>query len=44
MKNTPEEKILEIYNSQKEYFKAEATLDVAFRKKMLSKFLQAMKK
>lgn len=44
MENTSQQKILDIYKAQKEYFRSEATLDVAFRKKMLVKFQQAMKK
>ena len=44
MTNTTEQKILEIYRAQKEYFKTGETLDVAFRRNMLGKFLQAMEK
>ena len=44
MKNTPEEKVIAIYKAQKEYFKTGQTLDVAFRRKMLASFLQAMEK
>ena len=44
MKNTSEQEILTIHKAQKEYFKTGATLDIAFRKKMLEKFLQAMEK
>ena len=44
MENTTEQKILQICEAQKEYFRTGETLDVCFRRKMLGKFLQAMEK
>jgi aldehyde dehydrogenase (NAD+) len=44
MENTSRQRILDIYDAQKEYFRSEATLDVDFRMKMLVRFQQAMKK
>jgi aldehyde dehydrogenase (NAD+) len=44
MENTSRQRVLDIYDAQKEYFRSEATLDVDFRKKMLVRFQQAMKK
>lgn len=40
--NTPKEKISQIVAAQKEYFHSGATLDVAFRKQMLSRLLTAL--
>ena len=44
MENTSTERIQEISRLQKEYFSTGATLDVAFRKKMLVRMLEAMEK
>ena len=44
MENTSTERIQEISRLQKEYFSTGATLDVAFRKKMLARMLEAMEK
>ena len=42
MENTTTEKIISITNSQKEFFKSGATLDIKFRKEMLKKLADAM--
>lgn len=42
MENTATDTILRIHNSQKEYFRSGATLDIDFRKNMLRKLLKAM--
>ena len=44
MENTSTEKIINILQSQREFFKSGATLDLAFRKKMLQKLLDTMEK
>jgi aldehyde dehydrogenase (NAD+) len=44
LENTPIEKIISIREAQKAYFASGATLDIAFRKEMLHKFLAAMEK
>ena len=44
MENTSTERIQEISRLQKEYFSTGETLDVAFRKKMLARMLEAMEK
>ena len=44
LENTSTDRILEISRLQKEYFSTGATLDVAFRKKMLARMLEAMAK
>ncbi len=44
MENTATETIINIVKSQKAFFKSGATLDVRFRKEMLSRFLTAMQK
>ena len=44
MENTSTERIQEISRLQKEYFSTGANLDVAFRKKMLVRMLEAMEK
>ena len=44
MENTSTEKIINILQSQREFFKSGTTLDVAFRKQMLHKLLDAMEK
>ena len=44
LENTPIEKIISIREAQKAYFASGATLDIAFRKEMLHKFLTAMEK
>ncbi len=44
MENTSTEKILAIAKAQKEYFLSGATLDIRFRKEMLSRLLDAMEK
>ena len=44
MENTTTEKIISITNSQKEFFKSGATLDIKFRKEMLKKLADAMYK
>ena len=44
MENTPTERIQEIARMQKEYFATGATLDIAFRKKMLTRMMDAMEK
>lgn len=44
MENTATERIIEIVNSQREFFMTGATLDISFRKKMLKKLLCAMEK
>ena len=42
MENTTTERIISITNSQKEFFKSGATLDIKFRKEMLKKLADAM--
>ena len=42
MENTSTEKITAIAQAQKEYFKTGATLDIRFRKEMLSQLSKAM--
>ena len=44
MENTSTEKIQEIVSAQKKYFASGATLDIAFRKDMLSRLSEAMDK
>ncbi len=44
MENTSLEKIISVPQAQKAYFKSGETLNVAFRKEMLRKFLAAMEK
>lgn len=44
LENTPDEKIIAIRESQKEYFMSGATLDLKFRKTMLRKMLNALDK
>ena len=44
MENTSTEKIINIVNQQKEFFRSGATLDIRFRRQMLEKLLSAMKK
>ncbi len=44
MENTSTEKILAINKAQKEFFLSGATLDIRFRKEMLSRLLDAMEK
>ena len=44
MENTSTEKIINIVDQQKEYFRSGATLDIRFRRQMLEKLLSAMKK
>ena len=44
MENTSVERIQEISRLQKEYFATGATLDIAFRKKMLARMMDAMEK
>ena len=44
MENTSNEKIINIIEVQRAYFRTGATLDVGFRKKMLQKLLGAMEK
>lgn len=44
LENTSNEKILDICNAQREFFRSGATLDIAFRKAMLRKLLNAMEK
>ena len=44
MDNTSTDRIISITESQKEFFRRGATLEVCFRKKMLRKFLKAMEK
>ena len=42
MTNTNKERIIEIHKSQKEFFRSEETLDLAFRKRMLHKLAEAL--
>lgn len=44
MENTSTERIISIHKSQKDFFKSGRTLDLDFRKKMLSRFLEGMEK
>ena len=44
LENTPDEKIIAIRESQKEYFMSGATLDLKFRKTMLRQMLNALDK
>ena len=44
MENTSTEKIINIVDQQKEFFRSGATLDIRFRRQMLEKLLSAMKK
>ena len=44
LENTPKEKISSISEAQKAFFKTGATLEIAFRKKMLNKLLVALDK
>ena len=44
MENTSTYRIIEIHGKQREFFSTGATLDIKFRKHMLKKFLEAMKK
>ena len=44
MENTSTEKIISIWQAQKEFFRTGATLNISFRKKMLKKLLTAMEK
>ena len=44
MENTSTEKIINILQEQREFFKSGATLGIPFRKQMLNKLLDAMEK
>ena len=44
LENTSNERIIDICKAQREFFRSEATLDIAFRKAMLKKLLIAMEK
>ncbi len=44
MENTSTERIVSIAAAQKEYFDTGATLNIAFRKQMLRKLLDALEK
>ena len=44
MENTSTEKIINILQEQREFFKSGATLEIPFRKQMLNKLLNAMEK
>ena len=44
MENTSSDRIISIREAQKAFFQSGATLDVAYRKQMLNKLLQAMNK
>ena len=44
MENTSTEKIINILQAQREFFKSGTTLDITFRKQMLHKLLDAMEK
>ena len=44
MEKTPTDKIISLTQAQREFFRSGATLDIAFRKKMLGKLLAAMEK
>ena len=44
LENTSDKRIIEICNAQREFFRSGTTLDIAFRKTMLKKLLDAMEK
>lgn len=44
LENTSDKRIIEICNAQREFFRSGATFDIAFRKEMLKKLLNAMEK